>query len=121
MQLFVEKYKNLRAQALHLRLPTPKRGWWLDDQKLAYPMWEKARKLGLKNSGCHKGIPFGQFMARYAHPEDLDAVCDELPRPQLSSAYHSAWPYQHELAALKGFKPQRRTSIARSGRRSRRR
>src|SRR6266702_2612374 len=72
MQLFVEKYK-ISGLKLYTFDSTPKRGWWFDDQKLAYPMWEKARKLGLKNIGCHKGIPFGQFMARYAHPEDLDS------------------------------------------------
>src|SRR5438093_12671335 len=74
-------------------------------------MGEKARKLGLKNIGCPKGIPFGQFMARYAHPEDLDAVCDDFPDLNFI-AYHSAWRYQHELAALKGFKPQRKNLYA---------
>src|SRR5258708_36594626 len=77
-------------------------------------MWEKARKLGLKNIGCHKGIPFGQFMARYAHPEDLDAVCDDFTDLNFI-AYHSAGPYQHELAALKAFKPQRKNLYAEDG------
>ncbi len=83
-------------------------GWWFDDQKKAYPIWEKCRKLGVKNIGCHKGIPFGQFMARYAHPEDLDAAADDF-RDLNFIAYHSAWPYHQELAALgkKGFKPHR--------------
>src|SRR5919198_1339976 len=75
---------------------------------------EKARKLGIKNIGCHKGIPFGQFMARYAHPEDLDAACDDFPDLNFI-AYHSAWPYQGELAALKGFKPQRKNLYAEVG------
>jgi hypothetical protein len=30
-------------------------------------------------------------------------------------AYHSAWPYQNELAALKGFKPQRTNLYAEVG------
>ena len=106
MQMFVEKYK-ISGLKLYTFDSTPKRGWWFDDQKLAYPLWEKARKLGIKNIGCHKGIPFGQFMARYAHPEDFDAVCDDFPDLNFI-AYHSAWPYQNELAALKGFKPQRK-------------
>ena len=106
MQMFVEKYK-ISGLKLYTFDSTPKRGWWFDDQKQAYPLWEKARKLGLKNIGCHKGIPFGQFMARYAHPEDLDAVCDDFVDLNFI-AYHSAWPYQNELAALKGFKPQRK-------------
>jgi len=85
-----------------------------DDQKLAYPMWEKARKLGLKNIGCHKGIPSASSWPCYAHPEDLDAVCDDFPDLNFI-AYHSAWPYQHELAALKGFKPQRKNLYAEVG------
>jgi uncharacterized protein len=103
LTMFVEKYQ-ISGLKLYTFDSTKKRGWWFDDQKLAYPIWEKARKLGLKNIGCHKGIPFGQFMARYAHPEDLNFI-----------AYHSAWPYQHELAALKGFKPQRKNLYAEVG------
>ena len=106
LQMFVEKYK-ISGLKLYTFDSTPKRGWWFDDQKQAYPIWEKARKLGIKNIGCHKGIPFGQFMARYAHPEDLDAACDDFLDLNFI-AYHSAWPYQNELAALKGFKPQRK-------------
>lgn len=86
---------------------TKKKGWWFDDEKLAYPMWEECRKLGIKNIGCHKGIPFGQFYARYAHCEDFDATADDFLDLNFI-AYHSAWPYHNELAALKGFKPQRK-------------
>lgn len=86
---------------------TKKKGWWFDDEKLAYPMWEECRKLGIKNIGCHKGIPFGQFYARYAHAEDFDATADDFLDLNFI-AYHSAWPYHAELAAMKGFKPQRK-------------
>jgi uncharacterized protein len=113
LTMFVEKYQ-ISGLKLYTFDSTKKRGWWFDDQKLAYPIWEKARKLGIKNIGCHKGIPFGQFMARYAHPEDLDAVCDDF-RDLNFIAYHSAWPYQNELAALKGFKPQRKNLYAEVG------
>ncbi len=101
LQLFVETYK-ISGLKLYTFDSTPARGWWFDDQKMAYPIWEKCRKLGVKNIGCHKGIPFGQFMARYAHPEDLDAAADDF-RDLNFIAYHSAWPYQHELAALEGI------------------
>ncbi len=86
---------------------TKKKGWWFDDEKLAYPIWEECRKLGVKNIGCHKGIPFGQFYARYAHCEDFDATADDFLDLNFI-AYHSAWPYHNELAAMKGFKPQRK-------------
>jgi predicted TIM-barrel fold metal-dependent hydrolase len=46
-------------------------------------------------------------MARYAHPEDFDRVADDFLDLNWI-AFHSAWPYHQELAALKSFKPQRR-------------
>ena len=93
---------------------TKKKGWWFDDEKLAYPMWEECRKLGIKNIGCHKGVPFGQFYARYAHCEDFDAAADDFLDLNFI-AYHAAWPYHNELAALKGFKPQRKNLFAEVG------
>jgi uncharacterized protein len=113
LHMFVEKYK-IAGLKLYTFDSTAKRGWWFDDQKLAYPIWEECRKLGIKNVGCHKGIPFGQFMARYAHPEDLDAVADDFLDINFI-AFHSAWPYQNELAALKGFKPQRKNLYSEVG------
>ena len=103
---YVEKYK-ISGLKLYTFDATEKKGWWFDDEKLAYPIWEKCRKLGIKNIGCHKGIPFGQFYARYAHAEDFDAAADDFLDLNFI-AYHSAWPYHNELAALKGFKPQRK-------------
>ena len=105
LQSYVEDYQ-VSGLKLYTFDSTPQRGWWFDDQKLAYPIWEKCRELGIKNIGCHKGIPFGQFMARYAHVEDFDAVADDF-RDLNFIAYHSAWPYHQELAALKVFKPHR--------------
>ena len=105
LEMYVKDYK---ASGLKLYTfdSTPKKGWWFDDEKLAYPIWEKCRELGIKNIGCHKGIPFGQFMARYAHVEDFDRACDDFLDLNFI-AYHSAWPYHNELAALRVFKPQR--------------
>ena len=113
LQMFVEQYK-IAGLKLYTFDSTPQRGWWFDDQKLAYPIWEKCRQLGIKNIGCHKGIPFGQFMARYAHAEDFDAVCDDFTDLNFI-AFHAAWPYHNELAALKGFKPQRQNLFAEVG------
>jgi len=106
LNMYVEKYK-VSGFLLYTFDSTKKKGWWFDDEKLAYPMWEECRKLGIKNVGCHKGIPFGQFYARYAHAEDFDAAADDFLDLNFI-AYHSAWPYHAELAALKGFKPQRK-------------
>ena len=64
-------------------------------------------KAGAENIGCHKGVPFGQFMARYARPGDFDAVVDDFPDLNWI-VFHSAWPYHQELAALKVFKGHRK-------------
>jgi len=106
LQMYVEKHK-ISGLKLYTFDSTPKKGWWFDDQRLAYPIWERCRKLKIKNIGCHKGIPFGQFMARYAHVEDFDKVADDFTDLNWI-VFHSAWPYHAELAALKGFKPQRK-------------
>jgi uncharacterized protein len=36
-------------------------GWWLDDEKLANPFFEKARQMKIKNLCIHKGLPPGVF------------------------------------------------------------
>lgn len=105
MEMFVEDYQ-ISGLKLYTFDSTPQKGWWFDDVDRAYPMWEKARSLGMKNIGCHKGIPFGQFMARYSHVEDFDRVCDDFPDMNFI-AFHSAWPYHEELAGIKMFKPGR--------------
>src|SRR2546426_8641431 len=46
------------------------RGWFLDDETIAYPMLERARKLGIKRFCVHKGLPLGP-VADYNHPRDL--------------------------------------------------
>lgn len=78
MQMMVEKYK-VTGFKFYTFDATKKGGWYLDDEKLAYPMWERLRKLGIKTVAAHKGVPFGHFQARYAHPEDFDRVCDDYP------------------------------------------
>ena len=105
LDMFVNDY-NVSGLKLYTFDSTKQKGWWFDDEERAYPMWERCRELGIKNIGCHKGIPFGQFMARYAHAEDFDKACDDFLDLNFI-AFHSAWPYHAELAALKGFKPQR--------------
>ena len=46
------------------------RGWFVDDEKIAYPMLERARRLGVKRICLHKGLPLGP-VADYNHPRDV--------------------------------------------------
>jgi predicted TIM-barrel fold metal-dependent hydrolase len=54
------------------------RGWFVDDEKIAYPMLEKARKLGVRRFCVHKGLPLGPI-ADYNHPRDLIKAATDFP------------------------------------------
>jgi predicted TIM-barrel fold metal-dependent hydrolase len=54
------------------------RGWFLDDEKIAYPMLEKARKTGVQRFCVHKGLPLGP-VADYNHPRDLIKAAKDFP------------------------------------------
>jgi predicted TIM-barrel fold metal-dependent hydrolase len=54
------------------------RGWFLDDEKIAYPMLEKARQTGVKRFCVHKGLPLGP-VADYNHPRDLLKAAKDFP------------------------------------------
>src|SRR5712691_8767078 len=54
------------------------RGWFVDDEKIAYPMLERARKLGVKRVCLHKGLPLGP-VADYNHPRDMIKAARDFP------------------------------------------
>ncbi len=64
-------------------------GWWMDDEKVAYPMLEKARKLGVSRICTHKGLPLGP-VADYNHPRDLLKAAKDFPDIQFL-VYHSGF------------------------------
>ena len=54
------------------------RGWFLDNEQIAYPMLEKARALGVRRLCVHKGLPLGP-VADYNHPRDLIKAAKNFP------------------------------------------
>jgi len=64
------------------------RGWFVDDEKIAYPMLERARKLGVRRICLHKGLPLGP-VADYNHPRDLIKAARDFPDLDFV-AYHAA-------------------------------
>jgi predicted TIM-barrel fold metal-dependent hydrolase len=54
-------------------------GWWLDDEKQAYPALQLARKLGVKNICLHKGLPAPMFSADHCHPKDIFRAAIDFP------------------------------------------
>ncbi len=62
----------------------------LDDEKVAYPFWEKARKLGVKTACIHRGLPLGLFNEDNCHPQDVEKAAKD--HPDLNYViYHSGW------------------------------
>jgi len=75
------------------------RGWYADDEKTAYPLWEKCRQLSVRYNAIHKGLPFSIFNTKYCHPEDVDRALDDFPDLNFV-LYHSAYPYIDELTMM---------------------
>ncbi len=53
-------------------------GWWMDDETIAYPMLEQARKLKVTRVCVHKGLPLGPVPV-YNHPRDLIRAAKDFP------------------------------------------
>jgi hypothetical protein len=64
-------------------------GWWLSDEKIAYPMLEKAQALGVTNICVHKGLPLGP-VADYNHPRDILKAATDFPKLDFL-IYHSGF------------------------------
>ncbi|HEY7532616.1 MAG TPA: amidohydrolase family protein, partial [Nitrospiraceae bacterium] len=65
------------------------RGWWMDDERIAYPMLEQARKLHVSRVCVHKGLPLGP-VPDYNHPKDLIQAAKDFPDIDFL-VYHSGF------------------------------
>lgn len=65
-------------------------GFRMDDEKMAYPFYEKSKQLGLKVFSVHKGFASqSRTLGHFAHPGDLEKAARD--HPDLSFiCYHSA-------------------------------
>jgi hypothetical protein len=64
--------------------------WFLDDEKVAYPFWERTQSLGIKNVCVHKGLPLSAFNERACRPLDVEKAA--LDWPDLNFIiYHSGF------------------------------
>lgn len=55
------------------------RGWLMDDPEIAFPLFEKARQLGLRVVAIHKAVPLGPVPMKYMRMDDIDAAADAFP------------------------------------------
>lgn len=78
---------------------TSRGGWWVDDESLAYPLWQKCLQLGIDKIHIHKGLPASFTMAKYVHPQDLDLPLRDFPELNFI-VYHAGFPYVDELTSI---------------------
>jgi predicted TIM-barrel fold metal-dependent hydrolase len=66
------------------------KAWFMDDEKVAYPCWERTKKLGIKNLCVHKGLPLGVFNEKGCSPFDLEKAAKDWPDLNFI-VYHSGF------------------------------
>jgi predicted TIM-barrel fold metal-dependent hydrolase len=106
MHMQVEKLKIDAWKAYTgLGLGANPEGWWLDDERIAYPALELSRKLGVKNVCLHKGLALGIFNETHCHPRDLVRASKDFPDLNFL-VYHSGFKAVEEVvpAAEDGFR-----------------
>jgi predicted TIM-barrel fold metal-dependent hydrolase len=92
--------KDLRVDAwkMYTGAEVGKNAWWLDDEKVAYPFWERTSKLGVRNVCVHKGLPLGIFNEEHCKPRDILKAAKDWPKLNFI-IYHSGF---------RGFEPLRK-------------
>lgn len=69
--------------------------WRADDEKLAYPLYEKARELGIKLVQFHKGLPLAHEQVEDLRPNDLQRAAFDFPDLNFG-IHHMGDPYIDE-------------------------
>ncbi len=66
--------------------------WWLDDEEIAYPMYEAATRLGLGLINVHKGFPglLGPGAPEFVRSRDFPKALADWPQLRFV-AYHSGY------------------------------
>ena len=54
-------------------------GWWMDDERVAYPAYEYSRRIGIKNICVHKGLPLPGWEVDHSSPRDVEKAAKDFP------------------------------------------
>ncbi len=73
--------------------------WRMDDPRLAYPLYERALKLGVKNFAVHKAHPFGPTQTQAYRVEDVEEAASLFPDINFQIV-HAGMMFVEETAAL---------------------
>jgi predicted TIM-barrel fold metal-dependent hydrolase len=75
------------------------KSWRCDDERVAYPVYEKCRKLGINVLQFHKGLPLGLQNIEDLRPVDLQAAARDFP-DLVFIIHHLALPYFDEAVSV---------------------
>ena len=100
-QLKIEAWKGYPGQPL----APDGRGWWMDDEKVAYPAYEYSRRVGIKTICVHKGLPLPIWDMEHSSPRDVPKAALDFPGMNFL-IYHAAFRNIQDLlkAAQDDFK-----------------
>ena len=74
------------------------RGWWMDDEKLAYPAYEYSRSVGIRTICVHKGLPLPVWDMEHSSPRDVPKAALDFPDMNFL-IYHAAFKSVQDLLA----------------------
>jgi uncharacterized protein len=85
--------------------------WRCDDERIAYPLYERAKAAGIKVLQFHKGNPFDQQPLEWLSPLDLQSPARDFP-DMTFIVHHLALPYFEEVVSLAARYPNVYLSLA---------
>jgi predicted TIM-barrel fold metal-dependent hydrolase len=97
------KVLKIDAWKMYTGAEIGEQAWFMDDEKVAYPFWERTKKLGVKNLCVHKGLPLGFFNEKACTPLDLEKAAKDWPDLNFI-VYHSGFRGFGLAAAGRGDK-----------------
>lgn len=104
-QLKVDAWKGYPGQPLG----SGSKGWWMDDEKVAYPAYEYSRKIGIRTICVHKGLPLPEWDLEHSSPRDIPKAAADFPDLNFL-VYHAA--FQGPGAAREAVADRFRTKTA---------
>ncbi len=84
------KVLKIDAWKMYTGAELGEKAWFLDDEKIAYPFWERTKKLGIKNICVHKGLPLSAFNEKGCRPLDVEKAALDFPDLNFI-IYHSGY------------------------------
>lgn len=79
--------------------------WRMDDPKIAFPLYDRCRELGIKNVAIHKSLPLGPAPSADAfHPHDVEGAAANYPDLTFEIV-HGGISFTEETAWLFGRYP----------------